>query len=356
MPSTKPDTTGGFRPSVALLPAVARPATDCIRADGQLDAAALSPAVQKLLLRSVRVRNIVSSMLIEGERVELTRAIRVLDTAQPDTVNERAVLQISRLYDRLASGRFLPLTLQGIADTHKEAFEGVLDEDVAGLFKTRANAIVDVATGRILIVPTPPQRVRAELSALLKWLDESRHRMAAPILAGVFFAEFQAIHPFLDGNGRIGRLYNLSLLAELGMPNAPLVPLDSRFYQTRKRYYELLVTTNSGRRYDLWLRYFVGELRHAYRLAVARSDLRPLVEQFRGRAVRDVLTWALSGGGEWFSHGDFPNPARFSLPAVTQALALLRKEGILESKGERRGRMYRLRADYLSRLQSGSPF
>jgi len=352
MASMKPDTSAGFRPRVTLREDIVLPSVDCTRTDGRLDASLLSPALQQVLLRVARVRNIVSSMLIEGERVELGRAVEVLDTEIAETPNERAVLQLSRVYDRIARGKLPPLTIPSLCSVHKEVFDGVLPGSVTGTLKETHNAIVEVGTGRVIFVPTPPKRVQGELTALIRWFEDSRYLYPAPIVGGIFFAEFQAIHPFMDGNGRIGRLFNLSLLASLGLKNAPLVPIDTQFFLTRTRYYDMIATTNSGERYELWLRYFVKQLLRGYRVAAARTDLRLTVERFESRVVRTLLTWALSGSGEWFRHGDFPNPGQFSLPAVTQSLRRLSQAGILEAKGERRGRRYRLSPTYLAKLES----
>jgi len=350
MGSMKLDTSSGFAPRVSLKQDTFAPSVDCIRTDGRLDASLLSPAVQQVLLRMARVRNIVSSMLIEGERVELGRAVEVLDTELAETPNERAILQLSRVYDRISKGKPLLLSIPSLCSVHKEVFEGVLPDTIAGSLKQRHNAIVEVGTGRVIFVPTPPRRVEAELTSLIRWFEEAKFLYPAPIVAGTFFAEFQSIHPFMDGNGRIGRLFNLSLLASLGLKNAPMVPIDAQFFQTRSRYYGMLATTNSGERYDLWLRYFVGQLLRAYRIAVSRTDLRSLVDQFDSRVSRSLLTWVLSGSGDWFRHGDFPNSGKFSLPAITQALRRLSESEILEARGERRGRRYRLRPSYLAKL------
>lgn len=349
----KPDTSKGFHPPLSPRRDISVPSLECVRADGRLEASVLSPALLQAMLRSARVRNIVSSVRIEGERVELARALEVLDTQRAVTPNERALLQLSRVYDRIARGESIPLTVPGVCSVHHEVFDGVLPVDQAGAIRHRRNAIVDGGSGRTVFVPTPPERVRPELEALFRWFRGNRVALPPPVLAGVFFAEFQAIHPFPDGNGRVGRILNLSILAELGLPKAPLVPVDSQFLRTQPAYFRRLATTNSGRQYESWLRYFIEQLLAAYRTAVSRSDLGETLEGFRSRAVRDLLTWALAGAGNWFRHGDFPNPSGFSVPAVTQALRKLTNSGILEAFGTHRGRRYRLSPTYLARLSSG---
>ncbi|MGQ0535230.1 MAG: Fic family protein [Methanobacteriota archaeon] len=244
--------------------------------------------------------------------------------------------------------------MKGVCDAHRRIFRDVLDGPIVGRVKAEQNVIVDVATGRERFLPTPPERTAAELTALFDWVREHEFALAPPVLAGVFFAEFQAIHPFVNGNGRLGRYYNLALLTKLGLANAALVPLDTRFFRSQDKYYEMLASTNSGKDYHLWLRYFVGELKEAYELAVARADLKPALERFTRPSTRAVLEWVLTGDGGWFSHGNYPNPKRYSEPAISASLKELCEADILEPKGDRKGRRYRLRAQFLTEIYNRS--
>lgn len=355
MPQEKPDTTARFQPALRSGPDLSRPALDIIRLDGLLDASILSPSLQALMLQAARVRNIVSSMRIEGERIDLERAQAAIDRNDANDRTERQVLQLSRAYTRIAAGHHVPLTLPGLQKLHEDVFTGVFEPEIVGVLKTRQNALVDAHTRRLAFLPTPPGRTPAELNSLFDWVARVQYDLSPPVLAAVFFAEFQGIHPFADGNGRIGRLLNLSLLRQLGLHNAPLVPFDAAFFDSGSKYYGMLAKTNGGRNWDLWTRFYLTQGLRAYRAARSRTDLRPVVEAVSGRLARSILVWALAGPGDWFAHGQVPGTAEFSVQGVTQALRTLTQRGVLEARGQRRGRRYRVSGIYLERVLSRNP-
>ncbi len=303
-----------------------------------------------------RVRNAVSSFRLEGETVDLDRARQVVDGAAPASPSEIGVLRLAHAYSGLATGHRTTLTVDGLTALHKRLFKGLLeDPEWEGVLKTSQNFIINEGSGTARFTPTPPERTRQELEQLLAWYEEARFSLLPPVVAATFFAEFQAIHPFMDGNGRLGRLLNIAILAELGCRKAPLIPLDTRLFRTSERYYEFLGTTNSGENYHHWTRYFVHEAREAYRAAAKQANLAPFVSSFSKESTKRVLRWILGGTGEWFSRGDYPNPRRYSQPALWAALDELRRAGIVEARGERRGRRYRLRSRFLADVYARRP-
>jgi len=358
MPQSKVDTSHGFSPASRFNREVGRAAADILRLDGLLEVGILSPQIHQVLLTVARSRNAVSSFRMEGERVELERVRAILDGQSPATRPEIGVKRLADAYAKLARGQIPDLSVGGICTLHRDMFSGILvDEKGAdreawvGTLKVQQNSIID--PGGVRFIPTPPGRTVRELEALLEWYDSVRGLWLPPIVAAVFFAEFQAIHPFMDGNGRIGRLLNVALLVDMGCTQAPLAPIDLRLFRSSDHYYELLATTNAGTRYDLWARYFVGEIRHAYRVARKQADLSDVVEKFTRSSTRSILSWILSGSGAWFSRGEFPNPVGYSQPALWAALDELSSAGIIESKGQRRGRRYRLQPRFLAGLYAG---
>ena len=348
MALTKVDTTGGFHPRLRVTDDVGRPAVDCLRWDGILETRLLSPKLHEVLLGMARVRNAVSSFRLEGETVELNRARELLEGRKPTSPSELGVVRLAEGYSRLARGHLPEWSVAGLCSLHRVLFQDVLRPDWVGALKTEPNFIVNTGSGALRFAPTPPERTRAELESLLRWYRENRFGHLPPIVASLFFAEFQAIHPFMDGNGRIGRLLNIALLVDMGCKRAPLIPLDTRFFRTSDHYYDLLGTTNSGESYSPWTRYFVGEAASAYRVAAQQANLGPLVSGFSRESTRTLLRWILAGDGGWFSRGEYPNPKKYSQPALWSALAELVQGGLLESQGERRGRRYRLRSKFLA--------
>ena len=354
MVTQKPDTSLGFRPVIPGGRDLLAPALAALRFDGALERSLLSPQLHQVLLGMARLRNAVSSFQMEGDRVALDRARKVLETDRPEAPAERGVLQLAKAYGDLARGRLPEFSPAGIREAHSRIFDGVLDGELVGQFKRTDNRITDASGQVVRFAPTPATRVSAEIDSLLAWLREAEDQLLPPpVVAAIFFAEFEAIHPFLDGNGRVGRYLNVALLAYLGLRNAGLVPLDTRFFRTSDHYYEYLATTNTGQDYRLWIRYYVTQLRQAYEVANRRGDLNQVLERFRRPSTRSVLRWVLEGSGAWFHRRDFPNPRRLSGPALWGAFQELVRSGILEARGEARGREYRLRSDFLTKVYRG---
>jgi Fic family protein len=306
-----------------------------------------------------RVRNAVSSFRLEGETVDLDRARQLLEGRAPSGPSEIGVVRLAHAYSGLAVNRSPKFTIDGLLTLHRQLFKGILldnkgnlREDWVGVLKPEQNFIINTESGALRFTPSPPERTEAELKRLLKWYSDERFSQLPPVIAALFFAEFQAIHPFMDGNGRMGRLLNIAILEDLGCKKAPLIPLDTRFFRTSDHYYEFLGTTNAGKDYYSWTRYFVNQAENAYKAATKQANLGSLVSGFSRESTRRVLRWVLSGTGEWFSRSDYPNTSQYSQPALWAALDELKKAGILEATGERRGRRYRLRSKFLAEVYS----
>lgn len=349
----KPDSSRGFRPTLVVTEDMHGRSTETLRLDGRLEAAVLSPSIHQLILAIARLRNVVSSLQIEGQAVDLQAARKVLDKEMPQTTEETEVLLLSKAYMELHSFARPPdLSVDYVRRIHGRLFpDGLgLDAGPVGRFKETPNGIYSQTEGRMIFEATPPERTEAEIKALIEWIKVDARVLPPALAAALFFVEFQAIHPFGDGNGRVGRFLNLVVLRRLGYRNVCLVPLDGRFFRTRNRYYKTLRTTNAGRNYQLWSRYYAEQLHRAYELAVNRADLHPLLDRFSRASTRSVLEWCLAGDGGWFSRSDFPNPKRYSPPALTSSLAELLHGGVLDGRGMKRGREYRLSTEFLRRV------
>jgi Fic family protein len=319
--------------------------------DGRLEASVLSPAVHQLLLNIARVRNVVSSLRIEGEDIDLEAARRAIETGRGSTGTEKLVLRLASEYATIHGTRPSKLPdphIQLVLDLHKRVFQGIEDAN-PGALKGAPNGVKDLATGMFTFEATPPRRTAAELERLFEWFEAQKDRLPPAVVGALFFAEFQAIHPFHDGNGRIGRLLNLLVLKKVGYENAALVPLDGRFFRTQDTYYEALRSTNDGKSWQVWTRYYARQLERAYDLALRRADLKPFLDEHTRASVRKVLEWVLTGDGTSFKHGDYPNPSGLSPAAVSLALSDLVDEGVLEARGDKRGRTYRLSTVFLKK-------
>lgn len=356
----KRDTSDGFDPTISVDASISRPCFEALRLDGILEESTLSPALHQLLLNMARVRNIVSSLCLEDIDVDLDRARQVVIERQSLSPSDRQVLAFAERYawiDETPRADLPAPSIPLICELHNEVMrhDGELPKDAVGALKREKNVIRDRTSGRPRFHPTPPERVEQELEALFSWFSRVRDRYPPGLVGAIFFAEFQAIHPFRDGNGRLGRLLNALVLKELGHRNVALVPLDGRFFATEDKYYEKLASTNDGSTWHVWSRYYCKQLERAYELADRRADLDPLLKEQAGTVTRNLLEWILQGSGRPFKRGDFPNEEGFSGSALTKALKNLVEKGILEPEGEKKGRTYRLSTGFLEEVYEGIP-
>lgn len=346
----KPRTRDGFDPPLTLTPDILSPARETLRLDGRLDKGILSPALHRILLGMARLRNIVSSLQIEEGDIDLAQARQALDTGDATTPKQEEVLRFSEAYAELDDADKAPeLTVETILAYHERFFQGLVDEPV-GELKTEPNGVRDRASGAWVFHATPPDETRAELESLLEWYRRDAVEFPPAVAAALFFVEFEAIHPFHDGNGRLGRFLNLVALKHFGLKNACLVPIDGRFFRTQDNYYDALRATNAGKNYHVWVRYYVQELRRAYEIADQRADLSDLVDDYSRQSTRTLLEWILTGDGGWFGRSDYPNPGNYADTTVSASLRELVEDDVLETKGRTKGRKYRLHPDFLRSL------
>lgn len=345
----KPSTRAGFHPRLPSTPFLARQANACLRLDGQLDQGRLNPRLRRVTFHLTRLGNLLSSFQIEGIDITAAQAAAALRGAPADRAPELDIATFGRIYQEIDEARDLAdLTPETLRTWHAQMHPGVLDHGKPGEWKTGTNGVWDPRRNDWVFLATPPEDTAAELEALFAWLDREAHRLPPSMAAAIFFAEFQGIHPFADGNGRIGRLANLHVLKSLGMTNALLAPIDRQFKSRQAVYYEALATTNAGQDYTTWLLFYVDCLHRAYTEALQLADINAVFKGITRPSTRALLEWILADASEgWFSRGDYPNPEGLSGPTLWSSLNELSDLGILRARGEKKGREYALDWDAL---------
>lgn len=300
---------------------------------------------ERAMLRAALSYNAYGTASIEGNPLTLDEVQSVLAQGPtPEamrTPDEREVLNWAAFMERLGE-RSVPRAVADVEALHALLFEGVLSPARGlGRIKEKANYI-GRSDGTVVYVPTPPERAAAELQAALDWYH------AAPdpplVRAWLFHAEFEAIHPFLDGNGRLGRALMTLMLHHAGYPGVRHALVDYAINADRASYYDALARAQRQPE-DLtpWLRYASGVFESAYSDAVARLTV--------GRDVglnprqAQVAAWLLRvcKGDRRVAFGDvhaaFPHLNRRTLQ---EDLRRLVQAGFLDLRGARRGATYGL--------------
>ncbi len=167
----------------------------------------------------------------------------------------------------------LPLSLRLIRDLHKGLMQGVRGGDQSpGRFRDSQNFIGPPGTtiADAIYVPPPVPEMKRTLDDFERFL----HDQALPPLVQIALGhyQFEAIHPFRDGNGRVGRLLISMFLCERGLLPQPLLYLSAYFERTRADYYELLLRVSTHGDWLSWLRYFLEGVRVQATEAVEDSE------------------------------------------------------------------------------------
>lgn len=339
------------------------------RALGRLDGiTVLLPRQELFLYMYVRKEAVLSSQ-IEGTQSTLTDLLRFETEAQAgqpiDDIREVSNYVDAMLFglDRLRGDPPFPLSLRLIRDMHARLLQsGRGGTKAPGDFRRSQNWIGGTRPGNALFVPPPVNAMADCLGALENFMHEDTSGLPPLIKAGLVHVQFETIHPFLDGNGRIGRLLVTLYLCENDVLRKPLLYL-SLFLKTRRaEYYRLLQEVRERGAWEAWLEFFLDGVAETANQAFDAAGR--IVELFR----RDRE--AISGGSdragsalrvhESLQQNPFATAASLvkntglTTPTVNAALSELERLAIVEEvTGRRRGRVFGYR-EYLAILGEGT--
>lgn len=227
---------------------------------GRLDgAAAVLPDVSQFLYTYIRKEAVLSSQ-IEGTQSSLSELLLFENEDAPGAPSDD-VIEVSNYVAALEYGlkrlREFPLSLRLIKEIHGVLLaKGRGSDKQPGEFRTSQNWIGGSRPGRARYVPPPADHVLDCMGALEKFLHADA-MIAPPLLkAALAHVQFETIHPFLDGNGRIGRLLITFLLCHEGVLQQPLLYLSLHLKQHRKEYYDLLQRVRTEGAWEEWLEFF----------------------------------------------------------------------------------------------------
>ena len=216
--------------------------------------------------------------------------------------------------------------------------------------------------GNAAYVPPPPQTAARRCSATSR--STSMRKMTLPPLvrAGLAHVQFETIHPYLDGNGRIGRLLVTLLLEHWGLLTAPLLYLSLFFKRHREEYYRRLNAVRTEGDWEGWTDFFLDGVATIADEAVASArELFALVNADRGRVLaQDTTSVSAARLFELLPRHPIITVAaamrliETSKPTATRAIETLAAAGVLvETTGKRRDRSFAYQA-YIDRLRTGT--
>jgi Fic family protein len=255
---------------------------------GRLDGIGrLLPGTDDLLYSYVRKEAVLSSQ-IEGTQSSLADLLLHENSAVPGVPAED-VQAVSNYVGALSHGiellQKLPLSLRLIREVHRVLVAGTRGESkTPGEFRRSQNWVGGSTPGDAMFVPPPAHEVMPALGALEKYL----HTDQIPILlkAGLVHAQFETIHPFLDGNGRVGRMLIPLMLVADGILERPWLYVSLHFKRHRSRYYELLQRVRTHGNWEEWLAFFLDGVAIVADGAVQKiRQLLDLFEQDRQRVA-----------------------------------------------------------------------
>lgn len=244
-----------------------------------------------LLIRPYLLREALSSTRIEGTQASLFDVLETEASGEAPSADVEEVLNyIGALEWGLAEAERLPLGVRLIRDIHGRLLAGVRGrERMPGEFRTGQNWVggggSTIETARF--VPPPPEA----LPDLLADWERFAHEDDLPLLVqhALLHYQFETLHPFLDGNGRLGRLLIVFCLVERGRLSAPLLYVSAYLERDRERYYEALQTVREAGDPIPWIELFLAAVQTQAADAVARAQrIVELRERYRDAAASIV--------------------------------------------------------------------
>ncbi len=332
------------------------------------------PSLDWFIYAFVRKEAVVSSQ-IEGTQATLVDLLTFeaqedaaddVETAAPPSAEVEEICNyldaLAYARAQLAAPRGLPLSMRLLNETHRRLMRGVRGaEKQPGEVRRTQNWIGGSRPGNALYVPPPPHALGAVLGAFEKYLHK-RDALPPLVRAGLLHVQLETIHPYLDGNGRIGRLLVTLLLDHEKLLTKPLLYLSLFFKRHRDEYYRRLDAVRVDGDWEGWLDFFLDGVATIADEAVASAqELFALVAQDRVRVLASEKTsigavrlFELLPRHPIVTVASAKKLLETTKPTAGKAVELLVAAGVLvESTGKKRDRSFVYR-DYLDRLKVGT--
>lgn len=233
-------------------------------------------SINPTLRRTNRIQTIYSSLAIEQNTLDIEQVTAVLSgkrvIAPPKDIVE--VQNAYEIYDNM--DKLNPYSIDDLLKAHSVMERGLLNE--AGEFHSHPVGVAD-SEGNILHFGTLPQYVPKLVQELLEWTEKSEIHLL--IKSCVFHYEFELIHPFADGNGRMGRLWHTLLLSKWN-PIFAWLPIESIIHDNQSEYYNAINVSNNNGNSTVFIEFMLSVIKQALQESIndkpkntsSKSDLR----------------------------------------------------------------------------------
>ena len=293
------------------------------------------------LRRSNRIRTIHGSLAIEQNTLSLEQVTAVLDGKQvlapPKDIAE--VKNAYEIYERL--DQLDPYSVDDLLTAHGILTRGLVEE--SGQFRSRPVGVVD-SQGNILHFGSLPQYVPDLVMELLDWVKTSQVHML--IRSCVFHYELELIHPFADGNGRVGRLWHTLLLSRWN-PVFAWLPVESIIHDRQQEYYAAINASNDAGESTVFIEFMLSAIKASITEAMEVSD-KMIDEMSDGKMDKATQRWkkieAYLKNHDYIMNADVRELCGVSSATANRILATLVENKKLKKYYERGLWSYRLEA------------
>lgn len=304
----------------------------------------ISPFIRREAVMSSRIENTQSGL----EQLFLFEADKTVTPRIPDV--QEVLNYVNAMEYGIGRLEHLPLSSRLLCEIHKILMSGVRgDHATPGLMRTKQNWIgkPNCTLLDATYVPPPVQQMKDCLSDLEKYIH-SKPKEPTLIQCALVHYQFEAIHPFVDGNGRIGRLLITFMLIERGVLSQPLLYLSDYFEQHRDSYYELLLNVSQKGEWTAWLKFFLDGVCEQSEDALSTvQKLLTLKDEYAEIAIEPRVPMAVNPlveelfGKPIISIPELVKTWNLSFSTVKRAVDyLIRKGKLTEMTGKQRNRLY----------------
>jgi Fic family protein len=318
----------------------------------------LAPSVDWLLYSAIRKEALLTSQ-IEGTQATLTdlfdeeAGFKVSNTEDVEEVTN--YLRAFRLVqEQLRDLKGLPISVRLLCDAHRLLLNGVRGAGKQpGELRRSQNWIGGTRPGNAVLVPPPPENVPQLLTDMERFIHDGATDLPPMVKVALIHAQFETIHPFLDGNGRIGRLLIATLFEHWGLLAEPLMYLSGYLKQHQAEYYRRLSNIRTEGDWESWVTFFLEGV------CVAAADAEHSIIEVASLVAADrkrLLQSPKAGPASYRLFEMLPMMPRFtiervrqqldtSFPTATAAVKVLEDLGIVtEMTGQKKNRSYSYQA------------